>query len=137
MLGHSMLEQLAPDDRARSPMFRGGKGRKVDLFCDWLPATQGVSVNVKLASPLWSLMGWLSNEKARPPSPSLLARELFGVRAPRPAQERIAAAGMDGFLLGLGDWLLWEHIGNRTRTAVNENRLASWRGSLKQALSFD
>ncbi len=133
MLGHSMLEQLSSDGRARSPLFRGGKGPKVGLFLGWLPAVEGGSAQVKLAGPVWSVVSWLTSEKALPPLPSVLAAEFFNVRAPTPAQERIAAATFDGFLLGLDGWPLWDAIGKAARTAVNETRLASWRGALAKS----
>jgi hypothetical protein len=123
--GHELAEALSPSGRATSPMFRGGK-RNVNLFIDWLPAVEGELVQVKLSRPLWSIMAWLANEKGNPPDSSLLAREFWNVRAPSPAQELIAAATVEGFLLGLDDWMLWDYVGKSTRTAVSETRLAGW-----------
>jgi len=126
--GQSMLEKLSRDGRLRGPLFRGGK--QPDYFHDWLVGFVGPLTSVTLARPLWSLMAWLANEKAPPPSLINLAKDFFGVRAPSLAQIKLAQAVVDGFLLGYREWPMWEFVGRATRTVQDEGRLASWRKAL-------
>ena len=47
---------------------------------------------------------------------------------------QLAQAVFDGFLLGYREWPLWEFVGNATRTAQHEGRLADWRKALAARL---
>lgn len=122
-----MRDKLSKDGRLRGPLFRGGK--MPDHFCDWLGVLEPLS-RVALAQPLWSLIAWLANEKAPALSAVDLAKDFCNVRSRSAAQVRLAEAVFDGFLLGYRDWPLWEYVGRRTRTLINESRLSSWRKAL-------
>jgi hypothetical protein len=131
VFGQSMLERLSSDGKLRSRVFTGGKGRKLELFCEWLPVVAGSLTSVKLTQPLWHMVAWLADEQTQqPPSPVELARDFFNVRSPSPAQARLAEAVLDGFLLGYTDWPLWEYVGGQTRSMPDQVRLAAWRKAL-------
>lgn len=95
---------------------------------------QGEHSQVTLEQPLCHVVSWLANEKAPPPSTVDLAREFFSCRAPSRAQQRIAEALLNGFLLGHREWELWEFVGRATRTAQDQSRLESWRKQLATRL---
>jgi hypothetical protein len=131
IFGQSILERLSADGRrVRSHLFTGGKGRKVDLFREWLFVIEGSLTSVTLKQPLWHVMSWLADEKAPTPSHKELAQDFFNMRVPSEAQIKLAQAVLDGFLLGYREWPLWEFVSNATRKAQDESRLAAWRKEL-------
>ena len=130
VFGQSMLEKVSRDGRVRSHLFCGGRGRKVDLFREWLSVTKGSFTSVTLLQPLWHLLAWLANEKTSPPSPIDLARDFFGIRVPSLAQLAQVQAVLDGFLLGYHDWPLWEFVGRRTSAMPDNGRIETWRKAL-------
>jgi hypothetical protein len=127
----SMLEQLSKDGKLRSRFFCGSSNkRKIELFDAWQSVLRGSLMSVKLVQPLFSLMSWLSEEKAEPPSAIDLAREFNNVRSPSKEQMQLAQALLDGFVLDYDGWALWQFVGRRTRTVQEQARLSAFRTQL-------
>ena len=133
--GQSLLEGLSRDNRLRSRLFCGGRGRKVELLRDWLSVVRGCAkvdgrqlslVSVRLEQPIFRLIAWLSKEQTPPPSLRDLCREWYGVRVPSETQIAIARAVVNGFVLDHREWQLWQHVGRATRTLINEELLSTW-----------
>lgn len=130
VFGQSLLERVSPDGRLRSHFFCGAKGRKVELFKQWLAVVQGSLVSVTLRDALWHVVSWLAGEKSESPEPVELARDFFGVRSPSLPQVRLTQALLEGFLLDYTGWPLWEQVGRATRSMPEEGRLSAWRAAL-------
>lgn len=130
VFGQSMLEQIGTDGRLRNHFFCGDGGAKVALFDGWLSVLQQPLASVTISHPVWHVVAWLADETQPQPSLLELARDFFGVRSASRSQIIFAAAVIDGFLLGLEGWLLWEYVGRRTRIAADEKSLATQRGQL-------
>ncbi len=126
-LGQSILEQLSRDGRLRSRLFCGGRiGATTSYFRSWLATLEGPHFKVTVASPLWHILAWLTNEHTPLLEPAEQAKELFGVRAPSRAQIKLCDALMQGFLLGLRSWDLWNYVGRVTRQLIQHRDLEIW-----------
>jgi len=130
LFGRSLLEHLGKDSRVRSPFFTGGSGRRVECLRSWLSVLRPPIVSIEVKNPLWSVLAWLSGETQPPVDPASLAQELSGLRAPGQRDVTLAEALLDGVLLNLGDWELWDFVGRRTRTALDHSLLMTWRKEL-------
>jgi hypothetical protein len=130
VFGQSLLTRIDNDDRVRSRLFCGGRGRKVALFNDWLSALEGSYVKITIEQPIFSVLAWLCREQTPCADSKELARDWFNVRAPSLAHINVAQAIFEGFLLGKNSWNLWEHVGNTTRAAVEHDHLELWRAEL-------
>jgi hypothetical protein len=126
VFGMSMLERLSPDGRVRSRFFCGGSGAKVRYFKQWLNTVEGSHFAVTFVEPLGHLVAWIANEKAVLPSPTDLAKDWFGVRAPFANQIRVAAAIWHGFLLGYNSWGLWDYVGKTSGARTDLLALETW-----------
>ena len=129
VFGQSIAEQLSSDGRLRSRFFCGGTGEKVD---DWLGALQGPHFKVALVDPLGPLFGWLAGEQTPLPLPAEFAHECYNNRSLSPEQIKVARAVLDGFVLDYRGWALWDYVGRRTRTALDEGLLETWRKELSK-----
>jgi hypothetical protein len=129
--GQSLLQNIDSDGRVRSRLFVGGSGRKVALFDQWLSVLAGQHYKVKLTHPLWTLVSWIAGETPLP-GPGKLAIEWIGVRAPSPAQIRLAESVVDGFVRGLRSWGLWEHVGANSRVSLDLAQLETWTKQLSK-----
>lgn len=130
MLGHSMLESLGKDGRARSRFFCDGKRRESGYLADWLSVVDGSLSRVTFSQPIWSIVAWLADETAEPPTTVSLAQELFNVRVPAGKQLQLAQAVLDAFLLDYDGWHLWQFFGRATRTVREVSQLSAWRARL-------
>ena len=129
VFGQSIAEQLSSDGRLRSRFFCGGTGEKVD---DWLGALQGPHFKVALVDPLGPLFAWLAGESTPLPLPAEFAHECYNNRSLSPEQIKVARAVLDGFVLDYRGWALWDYVGRRTRTALDEGLLETWRKELSK-----
>jgi len=112
----------------RSKFFCGGKGRKVELFNDWLKVVRQPLVSVTIADPLTACFGWLLKERLSPPVP----HDFFSERLPSPHRKRYTEALWHGFLLGYDDLELWQYIGRATRWPPDMPSLTQQRMALTQ-----
>lgn len=133
VFGQSLLDRLEEDGRAHSHFFCGGRGRRVELFNDWLEVLQGQLVSVTLPDTIWHLVAWLAGEQNPKPDTLDLARVWFKVRCPSAAQLRVVQSVLDGFLLGHSAWTLWEFVGRATRTVQAQEQLAEWRNQFAKS----
>src|SRR5262249_3943565 len=108
------------------------RGRKVALFNDWLATLTGSHFTVTLVEPLSVIMTWLTGETTPLPQPAELARDWFGTRAPSSAQIKGTQAIVEGFMLDHRGWALWDYVGNKTLTAVDQGQLETWRMELSK-----
>jgi len=132
VFGQSLLERLSADGRLRSRLFCGGTGANVGYFQEWLSILTGSHFAVTLGEPLAHLFVWLMNEPTPLPDAAHLARDWFGVRSPSPGQVKVAQAVVQGFLLDHREWSLWNFVGRRTRTALDEGLLETCRKELSK-----
>src|SRR5262249_26791810 len=56
----------------------------------------------------------------------------FGTRAPSSAQIKGTQAIVEGFMLDHRGWALWDYVGNKTLTAVDQGQLETWRMELSK-----
>jgi hypothetical protein len=129
VFGQTLLERLSNDNRVRSHFFIGGREAKL-AFEDWLSALEGAHFSVTLVDPLGSLFAWICAEKTPMVSQADLAKDFFGVRVADQQQVRISSAVWHGFLLGYASWSLWDYVGRRSRQAIDEQLLETWRDQL-------
>ena len=132
--GQSLLTRLSSDNRMRSHLFCGGRGRKVELFDLWLGALDGAHVKITIDQPIFSVLAWLCKEQTQRVDATELARAWFNVRSPAQTQLALAEAIFEGFLFGKTSWHLWEHVGNAARAAVDHDTLEVWRKDLARVL---
>jgi hypothetical protein len=130
VFGMSLLDRLSKDGRVRSSLFAGGKGRKVQLFADWLSVLEGPHFTVTLAHPLFAIVSWLAQERTPLAESTTLAFDWLGKRAPAPSQLRLCEAVVTGFLRGYHSWQLWDFVGRRSRRPLDLNVLELWRKDL-------
>ena len=130
VFGRSLLERLNKNGRARSSFFAGGSGQRVDLFRSWLSVLQPPLVSIEVVNPLWSLFQWAAQDKAPPVDSLSLAQEFSGLRAPSLRELKLAQAVLNGVLLNLDDWTLWDYCGRCIRASVDHALLMSWRREL-------
>jgi hypothetical protein len=130
LFGRGLLAHLGKDDRARSPFFVRGNGRRVGCFASWVSVLRPPVASVTVKNPVWSVLQWLSGEKRSPVDSVSLAQEFSGMRAPGQREIQLAEAVWDGFLLNLDSWALWDYVGRRTRLAPDHAQLLTWRKEL-------
>jgi hypothetical protein len=128
IFGQSLLERLGNNGRVRSRMFCGGEIKRGAYFADWLSTLEGYHFKVTLAQPLFSVVAWICQERTPPPQD--LTLDWLGKHAPTQAEIQRCQAVVEGFLLGLESWALWDYVGQRTRRAVDHGVLETWRKSL-------
>ena len=131
--GQSMLPWMEADGRAYQEFFIRGSGDKANYFEAWLPALKGAHYRVKITNALPAIVFWLAGETNVPPNPVDLARDWAGVRLPTQEQICFAQAVLQGWLLGLKDWQLWNFVGRMTRKPPDRVLLESRREELQHA----
>ena len=133
VFGQSMLDRLSKDGRVHSHFFCGGRGRKVELFKQWIGVLQGSFLSVTLPDALWHVVAWLCNEQTPMPDKTDVARSWLNVRCSTKAQLRVIQSILDGFARGHTGWSQWEFVGRATRTVHAEERLSGWTNELRRS----
>jgi hypothetical protein len=131
VFGQSLLERLQ-GGKVHSRFFLQGRAAKVHLFTDWLSALQGAHFRLVIDDPLFSVLAWVSGERASAPDLLDLARHWSGARVPSEKQIRLAESVWHGFLLDYRSWTLWNHVGRQSRQAIDVGTLETWRKELSQ-----
>jgi hypothetical protein len=130
IFGRSLLEAIGTGGRVHSKFFCGGKGERVTYFRSWLGTLEGPHFVATLGRPLAHVVAWLCHEKTPILAPTEQAREWSNLRVPSSEQVRLAAAVIEGWLLGLNSWSLWNHVGRITRQPTDVRLLETWRAGL-------
>jgi hypothetical protein len=130
--GQSLFTWIEDSGRVHCQFFCGSSGDKIRYFEAWLPALKGTHYHVKITNALQSVVFWLAGEESEPPDGRDWAREWFGVRVPQPDQLQLAQAVLNGFALGLKDWILWQHVGRGIRRPPDRFALNTWHQQLRK-----
>jgi len=124
VFGQSLL--LQSDGKVRSHLFCSGKGAKVGYFNEWLPSLSGPHFRIVIGQPLFSVLAWLCKEPTPLTPPVDLAADWFGKRAPSPSQIKVAEAILEGWLVGLSSWNLWNVVGRASRQRIDHDWMQGW-----------